>query len=756
MMLFASKYIHPLKVIVLALFGLFVANSSNAQSANNIDAVIAKLTLEEKVGQMTQINLEVVLKKENGAIVYPIEIDTAKLQQAILEYKVGSFLNNGRMAHSRDEWLSVITAIQDVAAQTSAQIPVLYGIDAIHGANYSRGSTLFPHQLAQAATWNPKLVERIAEITAYESRSSMIPWVFSPIVDVGRQPLWSQFFETYGEDVLLTSTMGEAAVRGYQGTNLSADTSVAACVKHFLGYSNPFSGKDRTPVYMDERQLREIYLPPFQKAIDQGVRSLIVNSGELNGIPCHANDFLLNALLRSELGFEGVVLSDWGDIERLATVHRVAENRKDAARIAVNAGIDMSMVPNDFVFCENLVDLVKQGEVSESRIDESVRRILQLKMDLGLFEEATAVPENAQTRFGSEAHHQVAYQTAAEAITLLKNEGQILPLSPEEKILVIGPAANSLAYLNGPWSRTWQGTDAMIEAEPVQTIFKAIQSQSKQTQYEVGCTSDSIVNLSSAILAAQESDAIVLCIGEKPSAEKPGDIHDLSISAAEQELAKALIATGKPVVLVLVEGRPRVVSSFVDDCEAVLLAYQPGNAGGEAIADVLFGKVNPSGHLPFTYPRYVNDLLTYDHKKSEEVDKYYGNNGYNPQWAFGEGLSFTNFTYSDFKLSADTISNSSGITIDVTVTNAGDRNGKDVIQLYATDEVASITPSVKKLIGFDKVELEVEESKTVAFQISAEELSFVNAQLKKVVEEGWFTFKIENLEQRIYYKPKLN
>jgi beta-glucosidase len=745
------KYRLQFKAFVSGLLACFISIASIGQSEVNIDQIISQMSIEEKVGQMTQINLEVVLKKENGSIIYPIEIDTAKLKEAILEYKVGSLLNNGRMAHSREEWVRVITAIQNVAAQTDAQIPVLYGIDAIHGANYSSGSTLFPHQLAQAATWNPRLVERIAEITAYETRSSMIPWVFSPIVDVGRQPLWSQFFETYGEDVLLTSTLGEAAVRGYQGTHLSADTSVAACVKHFLGYSNPFSGKDRTPVYLDERQLREIYLPPFQKAIDQGVRSLIVNSGELNGIPCHANDFLLNTLLRDELGFEGVILSDWGDIERLVTVHRVSENRRDAARIAINAGIDMSMVPNDFVFCENLVDLVRQKEISESRIDESVRRILQLKMDLGLFEDAKALPENAASRFGSEAHHQVAYQTAAEAITLLKNEGQTLPLSSAKKILVVGPAANSLAYLNGPWSRTWQGTDAMIEEEPVQTIFKAIQSQSKQTKYEVGCSSDSIVNLSSAILLAQESDAVVLCIGEKPSAEKPGDIHDLSISEAEEALAKALIATGKPIILVLVEGRPRIVSSFVDDCEAVLLAYQPGNAGGEAIADVLFGEVNPSGHLPFTYPRYVNDLLTYDHKKSEEVDKNYGGNGYNPQWEFGEGLSYTNFTYSDFKLSADTINNSSGITIEVVVTNTGDRSGRDVIQLYAADEVASITPPVKRLIGFDKVELEAGESISVSFQISAEELSFVNAQLKRVVEEGWFTFEIEGLKQRVFY-----
>ena len=748
-----SKYLRQYKVIALFLFSFLIAKFSDAQSANNIDDIIAKLTLEEKVGQMTRINLEVVLKKENGAIVYPIEIDTTKLQEAILRYKVGSFLNNGRMAHSREEWLRVISAIQVVAAKTDAQIPVLYGIDAIHGANYTSGSTLFPHQLAQAATWNPSLVKRIAEITAYESRSSMIPWVFSPIVDVGRQPLWSQFFETYGEDVLLTSIMGAAAVRGYQGEDLSADTSVAACVKHFMGYSNPFSGKDRTPVYMDERQLRETYLPPFQKAIDQGVRSLIVNSGELNGIPCHANDFLLNGLLRDELGFEGVVLSDWGDIERLATVHRVAENRKDAARIAINAGIDISMVPNDFVFCENLVDLVKRGEVSEARIDESVRRILQLKQDLGLFEDATAIVENAESRFGSNAHRQVAYQMASEAITLLKNEGQTLPLSKEQKIAVIGPAANSLAYLNGPWSRTWQGNDEMIEEESAQTIFKAIQSQSKQSQYLLGCNSDSLVNISRALKVANNSDVIVLCIGEKPSAEKPGDIDDLTISEAEEKLAQAMIATGKPVVLVLVEGRPRIVSSFADRCDAVLLVYQPGNAGGAATADVLFGKVNPSGHLPFTYPRNVNDLLTYDHKKSEEVDKHYGSSGYNPQWSFGEGLSFTQFEYSDFKMSSDSLRTSSTLNVEVKVLNSGVKKGKDVIQLYATDEVASITPPVKRLIAFDKVELEAGQTKTVSFRVSSEDLSFMSAQLKRVTEEGWFTFTIENLEQRVYFTP---
>ena len=746
------KYRLLFNAFVSVCFTCLISVASIGQSNEDIDQIIAQMSIEEKVGQMTQINLEVVLRKEKGVILYPIETDTSKLNEAIFKYKGGSFLNNGRMAHSREEWLKVISTIQYTALQAEAKIPVLYGIDAIHGANYSAGSTLFPHQLAQAATWDPMIVERIAQITAYETRSSMIPWVFSPILDVGRQPLWSQFFETYGEDVLLTSTMGEAAVRGYQGTNLSADTSVAACGKHFLGYGNPFSGKDRTPVYLDERQLREIYLPPFQKAIEQGVRSIIVNSGELNGIPCHANSFLLRTMLREELGFQGIVLSDWGDVERIATIHSVAENRKDAARMAINAGIDMCMVPNDFVFCENLADLVKQGEVSESRIDESLRRILQLKVDLGLFDNATAVPEDAESRFGREAHRQVAYQAATEAITLLKNEGQILPLTSDKKVLVVGPAANSLAYLNGPWSRTWQGTDAKIEEEPVPAIFSAIQSRSKQSEYALGCTSDSLIDASNAILAARFSDAIVLCIGEKPSAEKPGDIHDLSISEAEQSLAKALIATGKPVILVLVEGRPRIISSFVDDCEAVLMAYQPGNAGGEAIVDILFGIVNPSGHLPFTYPRYVNDLLTYDHKKSEEVDAYYGSNGYNPQWAFGEGLSYTNFTYSDLKLNADTIT-TSGATIEVRVTNSGARAGKDVTQLYATDAVASITPPVKKLIGFEKVELEPGQSKTVYFQINSEDLAFVNAQLNRVTEEGWFTFSIENLKQRVYFQP---
>ena len=752
-----TTYVNRCRFIFLHLFcGLIIPFLTFSQSGNSqvkIDALVASMTLEEKVGQMTQINLEVILKKENGVIVNPIEIDTAKLREAILEYKVGSFLNNGRRAHSRNEWLEVITAIQTMALSSPSRIPIIYGIDAIHGANYSSGSTLFPHQLGQAASWNPPLVKQIAQATAFETRSCAIPWVFSPIIDVGRQPLWSQFFETYGEDVLLTSIMGNAAVRGYQGEDLSDDSSVAACVKHYVGYSAPLSGKDRTPVYMDERHLRETYLPPFERAIEQGVRSMIVNSGELNGIPSHANEYLLKTVLRDELNFEGVVLSDWGDIERLFTVHRVSANRKEAAEIAIKSGVDICMVPNDFVFCENLIALVNEGKISESSIDESVRRILRLKFDLGLFDNPITIPENADERFGGKAHLELAYQAAAESITLLKNEGNILPLSADKEILVIGPAANSLQYLNGPWSRTWQGTDSIISGESFETISSAIGSKSNNTNYILGCSEDSLINLPAVLEAAAKSDIIILCLGEEPSAEKPGDIHDLTISSSQQTLAKALINAGKPIVLVLVEGRPRIVSSFVDDCDGVIMAYQPGSSGGQAVADVLFGKINPSGHLPFTYPRYVNDLLTYDHKKSEEVDNYYGGNGYDPQWSFGEGLSYTSFEYSDFKVNTDTLRQGRKIVIEIKVRNSGSRHGKDVVQLYASDEVASITPPVKRLRSFEKIDLKANESKVVSFEIGEKELAFVNAQMNWVTEEGWFTLEIEGLKKRVYYRP---
>ncbi len=739
--------------LVMVLVRCEIAIAQPQGSNARIDALLTSMTLEEKVGQMTQINLEVVLKKNNGSIVYPIEVDSQKLHEAISKFGVGSFLNNGRMAHSREEWISVISAIQHMASESRIQIPVLYGIDAIHGANYARNSTLFPHQLAQAASWNPSLVSEIAKTTAYETRCCGIPWVFSPIVDVGRQPLWSQFFETYGEDVYLTTTLGAAAVRAYQGESLSDNTSVAACVKHYVGYSAPQSGKDRTPAYMDERTLREIYLPPFQEAIQQGVRTLIVNSGELNGVPGHANGYLLRNVLREELGFEGIVLSDWGDIERLHTIHRVAHDNREAVAIAIDAGIDMSMVPNDFRFCAALVDLVKKGEVSETRIDSSVRRILQLKYDLGLFDNPLALPLDADLRFGGESHAKIAYQAASEAITLLKNEKHILPLSTDMNVLVVGPAGNSLSYLNGPWTRTWQGNDTIIEQEDERTIYQAILAHSATAMYHIGCNEDSIVNRSTMTSDALKSDVIVLCLGEKPSAEKPGDIRDLTLSAAQLTLAETAIAVGKPVILVLVEGRPRIISSFVDRCQAVVLAYQPGSMGGAALADVLFGKVNPSGHLPFTYPRYVNDFLTYDHKKSEEVDKNYGSNGYNPQWSFGEGLSYTQFEYSEMKLSEDTLRADEELEIIVTLSNSGVRSGKDVVQLYVSDEVASITPPVKQLRGFEKVDLETGAAQTVSFRLSANDLSFINAQLNSATEAGWFTVEVEHKRRRFYFKP---
>lgn len=739
--------------LVIVLVRCETAITQPQGSNARIDALLSSMTMEEKVGQMTQINLEVVLKKNNSSIVYPIEVDSQKLHEAISKFGVGSFLNNGRMAHSREEWISVISAIQHMASESRIQIPVLYGIDAIHGANYARNATLFPHQLAQAASWNPSLVSEIAKTTAYETRSCGIPWVFSPIVDVGRQPLWSQFFETYGEDVFLTTTMGAAAVRGYQSEDLSAATSVAACVKHYVGYSAPQSGKDRTPAYIDERTLREIYLPPFQEAIQQGVRTLIVNSGELNGVPGHTNGYLLRNVLREELGFEGVVLSDWGDIERLHTMHRVAHDNREAVAIAINAGIDMSMVPNDYRFCAALVDLVKKGEVSETRIDSSVRRILQLKYDLGLFDNPLALPRDAELRFGGESHSKISYQAASEAITLLKNEKHILPLSADMNVLVVGPAGKSLSYLNGPWTRTWQGNDTIIEQEDERTIYQAIQAHSATATYHIGCNEDSVVNRSTMTSDMIKSDVIVLCVGEKPSAEKPGDIHDLTLSAPQLALAEIAIAAGKPVILVLVEGRPRNVSSFVDRCQAVVLAYQPGSMGGAALADVLFGKVNPSGHLPFTYPRYVNDLLTYDHKKSEEVDKNYGSNGYNPQWPFGEGLSYTQFDYSDVQLSADTLRADEELEIKVTLSNSGVRSGMDVVQLYVSDEVASITPPVKQLRGFEKVDLEAGAAQTVSFRLSAKDLSFINAQLNSATEAGWFTVEVEHKRRRFYFEP---
>lgn len=737
------------------------ANNSkeNDAAAEPLDAkieeLIGKMSIEDKVGQMTQLNFDVLAKGEVYNLEEPHTLDPEKLRKALVEYRVGSILNCGGHTYTREAWHQYISAIQDMAVnETELGIPVLYGIDAIHGVNYTVGATLFPQPLGQAATWNPELVEQGAAITAYECRASGIPWNFSPVLDLMRQPLWSRCFETYGEDVLLAKTMGAACIRGYEGDDVANPEKVAACMKHFLGYSWTFTGKDRTPAYIPERQLREYFLPTFEAAIQAGAHTVMINSGELNGIPVHASYDILTTLLRDELGFEGLAVTDWEDIMKLNNIHMVAPTMKDAVKMAVMAGIDMSMVPNDYAFSDLLIELVKEGEVPESRLNESVRRILKVKFQLGLFDEPFAPASHAYPNFGSEAHANAAYNTAAESITLLKNENGALPLTPGSRVLVTGPAANSLNLLNGAWTHTWQGTDPAYNTAGKATILEAMRAQfGEQLSFAEGCALDSAGDLNSAVSAARAADAIVVCLGEQPATEKPGDIDDLTMPNAQLELVEALAATGKPVVLVLVENRPRLINRVEPLCDAIVMAYLPGDEGGRAIADVLSGTVNPSGKLPFTYPRHTGSLLMYDHKHTETLDQTFGRNAFNPQWEFGHGLSYTTFAYSNLTLGTTelVLTGDNTLPVSVTVTNTGQFAGKEVVTCFVSDAFASITPSVKRLRAFTKIALEPGQSETVTFELSAKELAFVGNDLKWNTEDGDFTVRIANLEQTFTY-----
>lgn len=709
------------------------------------------MSLDEKVGQMTQVTIDVISVGRKGALAEPHRVDEAKLRNAIVGHHVGSILNVANHCYSRGHWYEIISAIQKMALEeTSAKIPVLYGIDAIHGANYTENATLFPQQIAMAATWNPALVERAGSITAYETRASGIPWTFSPVLDMGRNAAWPRIWETFGEDVFLSSEMGKAMVKGYQGNDISDKYKVASCLKHYMGYSFPLSGKDRTPAWIPENFLREYFLPPFAAAIKAGARTVMINSGELNGTPVHADHHILTDILRTELGFDGVAVSDWEDIIKLVTVHRVASTQKEAVKIAVMAGIDMSMVPYDFSFYDYLLELVKEGSVPVSRIDEAVRRILRVKYELGLFENAY-FPASDYPKFGSDEFRNASLETAHEAITLLKNENQVLPLKKKSKVLVTGFAANSMQCLNGGWSYSWQGELTNTYAAYKNTILEAIQHKIgvNNVLYAEGVQFDSAADAQKALRLAKSADYIVLCLGELSYTEASGNISDLYLPDAQVKYALQLAATGKPVVLVLAEGRPRIISKFADNMQGIVMAYLPGNEGGEAIADILFGDVNPSGKLPVTYPRYPNDLITYDRKYSEEVaDTIAPNTKYDPQFPFGFGLSYTSFSYSNLVLDKSKMSRDEKLHITVDITNTGKINGKEVVQLYIGDLYASITPSVKRLRGFEKVEVEPGATKSVTFTISASDLAFVNRNLEWITEPGEFEAEIGGLKRK--------
>ena len=754
------------KILFLGLL-IFTGFCGQAQNEKKIDSIISLMTLEEKVGQMTQVTLDVIGEGDDRFTSFePFNLDKKLLTKAVKEYHVGSFLNTANnRALTPEKWYSIISEIQNtVKKESRLNIPVIYGVDEIHGATYTAGATMFPQQIGQAASRNPELVKRGAEITAYETRASGISWNFSPVLDLGLDPRFSRMWESFGEDPYLATVLGVAMIDGYEGVdnNIGHPEHVASTLKHFLGYHAVVSGKDRTPAFIPDDVLREYHLPPFKAAVEAGSHTIMVNSGIINGVPVHANYDLLTTLLKEELGFKGLVVTDWADIENLHRRDRVAVDDKEAIKLAINAGIDMSMVPYEYErFFDNLVALVKEGAVKESRIDDAVRRILKVKLALNLFETPVTHYKD-YPKFGSKEFEKAAYDMAAESITLLKNEENILPLKKNIKVLVTGPNANSMRSLNGAWTYSWQGEKTPEFSEKYNTVLEAIQNKigKGNVQFVPGVKyieegkyyEEEKDQFEEAISAAKGVDYILLVVGENTYTEKPGDLNDLYISDLQTELAQKLAATGKPVILILNEGRPRIISKFEKEMPAIIQTYLPGNYGGDALADIIFGDVNPSGKLPYNYPRYPNALIPYIHKHSEEQTKAEGvynyEADYSPQFSFGDGLSYTTFKYSNLQLDKKSGKSTDKILVKVTVTNTGKKAGKEVVELYTSDLYASqITPDVKRLRRFEKVDLKPGESRTVEFEIDANDLGYFTPKGEFKIEAGEFEFLVKDLKQ---------
>ncbi len=719
-----------------------------------IDFVIAQMTLAEKVGQMTQITFQVIAQRDgDGEIIPPGIVDDEKLRYAVNDRHIGSILNIPIHAFTVDQWHDIITAIQDAAVRDSRLgIPVLYGIDAIHGANYTTGATLFPQSINLAATWNPDYVEASARITAREVRASGIRWNFNPVLDTGRQPLWPRFWETYGEDPYMAATMGRRYVVGLQSGGEGDEIYVAACPKHYIGYGHPWSGKDRTPAILDERTLNDWHLPIFREGIKAGAATVMGNSSEVNGIPGHANYHFITEILKEEWGFQGFFVTDWYDIKNLHERDRIAETPKDAVCMAINAGVDMSMVPFDFSFADHLAECVQDGSVPEERIDDAVRRILRVKFAVGLFDDPYP-DENLKKIVGAEEAKALNRKMAGESIVLAKNENNVLPLARDMNILVTGPTGNLMQSLNGGWTINWQGNDESLYPEDALTMVGALKEAAgeahityvegavfEQTDYSSFPTCI-ITDIDEAVLATERADAIILTLGEPSYCESEGNIDDLTIDDAQIQLANAMIETGKPVILVLAQGRPRTVSRFVDNVDAVLIAGLPGMEGGRAIADILYGDVNPSAKLPYSYPRAPNALTPYDHKPLEA-------DTYNPQWEFGHGLSYTTFEYADLKISQANLAPGETLDVTVQVTNTGSRTGKEVVKLYVTDLYGQISRPVRQLKGFQVIELEPGENKDVKFHIDKTDLEFTGLKGKRVFEPGTFEITVNSLHVR--------
>jgi len=715
---------------------------------SRIRALVGKMTLEEKVGQMAQVSIESLGSIRNGTFVF----DSGKIRDVVIHYKIGSILNTPGLQNVH-QWDDIIAQIQDLAKKTRLGIPVLYGLDDNHGVNYVADATLFPQEIGQAATWNPDLAYNCGVITAYESRAASVPWTFSPVLDLGTNPQWPRIWEDYGEDPYLSSRMGVAFTKGVQDP-LGSPEKLAVSLKHYMDYSDPKSGHDRTDSWIPEYYLREYHLPSFRACIEAGARTVMVNSALINGIPTHINHHIITDILKKELGFTGFVVSDWQDIENVYRRDHVTKDIKGAVMLGINAGLDMSMIPYDYKeFCGDMIALVHEGKISMSRVDDAVTRILRVKEELGLFETPVTNVKD-YPKFGSPEFEKASYQTAAESITLLKNAKQTLPLSRDARILVTGPNANSMRTLNGGWTYTWQGEKTDQYAGKYHTILQAMKLKfgGDHVLYEPGVSynnsgrysDDSIVDIDAAVRSAGQADYILLCIGENSYTETPGNLDDLTLSANQLTLAEAMIKTGKPVILVLNEGRPRIIHRIEPGSAAILDIYLPSNFGADALADILTGEVDPSGRLPITYPRYTNSLVPYIHKPSEGEGNPQGGD-YDPQFRFGFGLSYTTFAYSHLALDKKVYGPGETASVTVVVTNTGTREGKEVVELYTSELVASLTPDVKRLRRFEKVDLKPGESKTVSFSLAMKDLAYVNPDNRETLEAGDFKLQIGGL-----------
>lgn len=719
----------------------------------NIRQWINKMTLEEKIGQMCEITIDVVTdfdKSRDG-----FTLSEAMLDTVIGKYKVGSFLNVPlSVAQKKEVWAKAIRQIQEKSMKAIG-IPCIYGVDEIHGTTYTLDGTLFSQGVNMGATFNRTLVRRGAEISAYETKASCVPWTFAPVVDLGRDPRWPRMWENYGEDAYLNAVMGVEAVLGFQGSdpNHIGQYNVAACVKHYMGYGVPVSGKDRTPSAIPGSELREKHFAPFLAAVRAGALSVMVNSSVDNGMPFHANKELLTDWLKRDLNWDGLIVTDWADINNLCTRDHIAATKKEAIKIAINAGIDMSMVPYETSFCTYLKELVDEGEVPINRIDDAVARVLRLKYRLGLFDNPYW-DITGYGKFGSPKHAAEALCAAEESEVLLKNDDNLLPIKRGTKILLAGPNANSMRCLNGGWSYSWQGHRADEFAGEYNTIYEALCDKFGKDNviYEPGVTyapyendnwwEENAPETEKAVTAAANVDIIIVCVGENSYCETPGNLNDLTLSVNQRNLVKALATTGKPVVLVLNEGRPRIINDIEPVAKAVINVMLPGNYGGDALANLLAGDVNFSGKMPYTYPKYINSLATYDYKPCENIGQMAGNYNYdavmNVQWSFGFGLSYTSYAYSNFRVDKSSFASGDVITVSVDVTNTGSVDGKESVLLYSSDLVASSTPDNKRLRAFDKISLKSGETKTVTLKLAADDFAFVGYDGKWHLEKGDF------------------